>query len=106
MLTELMDYRDPVTAEAIVQAAGIIPYFQGLAGFTAASHPETNNLCIIAMNIGQFMVMYYKQKYQRPRPSQLRPALLPAMEVPGHASYPSGHSTESHLIACVLEDVL
>src|SRR5262249_57034663 len=29
-------------------------------------------------------------------------ALLPPIQVPGHASYPSGHSTQAHLIAqCV-----
>ena len=28
------------------------------------------------------------------------------MEVPGHASYPSGHSTESHLIANLLSVVI
>jgi hypothetical protein len=106
MLVELMDYRDGVMAEAIAQSTGIIPYFQGLAGFTAASHPQTTNLCFIALNIGQFMVMYYKEKYARPRPSQLLPALLPSMDVPGHASYPSGHSTESHLIAHFLRHVL
>jgi hypothetical protein len=93
-------------SEAIAQSTGIIPYFQGLAGFTAASHPATTNLCVIALNLGQFMVMFYKDQYQRPRPSQLRPALLPSMEVPGHASYPSGHSTESHLIANLLSVVI
>jgi membrane-associated phospholipid phosphatase len=106
MLVDLMAYRDGVMSEAMTQATGIIPYFQGLAGFTAASHKETTDLCIIALNLGQFMVMYYKKQYDRPRPSQLRPALLPSMEVPGHASYPSGHSTESHLIAGFLELVL
>ena len=50
MLRDLMGYRDGVMSEAIAQATGIIPYFQGLAGFTAASHPETTNLCIIALN--------------------------------------------------------
>jgi membrane-associated phospholipid phosphatase len=106
MLEQLMGYRDGVMSEALAQATGIIPYFQGLAGFTAASHKETTDLCIIALNLGQFMVMYYKEQYNRPRPSQLRPALLPSMEVPGHAAYPSGHSTESHLIAGLLEMVL
>jgi hypothetical protein len=106
MLVSLMEYRDGVMSEAIAQATNIISYFQGLVGFTDASHPETTNLCIIALNLGQFAVMLYKQKFDRPRPSQLRPALMPEMEVPGHASYPSGHSTEAHLIAHVLEMVL
>jgi len=42
----------------------------------------------------------------RPRPSQLCPALLPPIEVPGHASFPSGHSTQAHLMALCMNQVL
>jgi hypothetical protein len=31
---------------------------------------------------------------------------MPPFGVPGHASYPSGHSTEAHLIALCLEQVM
>jgi acid phosphatase (class A) len=106
VLEELASYRDGVMSEAITQATSIVPYFQGLVGFTDASHPQTTNLCFVALNLGTFVVMYYKQKFNRPRPSQLRPALLPVFEVPGHASFPSGHSTQSHLIARFLERVI
>jgi membrane-associated phospholipid phosphatase len=52
--------------------------------------------------VGTFAVMYYKDRVGRSRPSQVLPALLPSIAVPGHASYPSGHSTQAHLIAaCV-----
>src|SRR5438067_10068728 len=50
MLVDLMEYRDGVMSEATAQATGIIAYFQGLAGFTDASHPQTTDLCIIALN--------------------------------------------------------
>jgi len=50
--------------------------------------------------------MYYKGLYQRPRPSQLCPALLPPIVIPGHASFPSGHSTQAHLMALCIGDVL
>jgi membrane-associated phospholipid phosphatase len=91
ILEQLATYRDGVMAEAVTQANGIVPYFQGLVGFTEASHPQTTNLCFIALNLAAFAVMYYKHKFNRPRPSQLRP------------SFPSGHSTQSHLIAHFLE---
>jgi hypothetical protein len=45
------------------------------------------------------MAMYYKGVYNRRRPSQLEPLLLPPVAVPGHASYPSGHATQAFLIA-------
>ena len=50
--------------------------------------------------------MYYKDKFKRVRPSQLCPALMPPLAVPGHASFPSGHSTQAHLIAECLKLVL
>jgi hypothetical protein len=31
---------------------------------------------------------------------------MPPIEVPGHASYPSGHSTQSHLVALILGEVM
>jgi len=106
MLMELKAYREGVMEEAIAQATAIIPYFQGLVGCTDQSHPQASDLCIIAQQLGQFVVMLYKQKFNRPRPSQLRPALLPEFAVPGYAAYPSGHATQSHLIAYVLERVI
>jgi hypothetical protein len=50
--------------------------------------------------------MYYKGTFNRPRPSQLCPALAPPIAVPGHASFPSGHATQSMLMALCLIDVL
>ena len=49
--------------------------------------------------------MYFKGKNDRPRPSQLCPALMPPLAVPGHASFPSGHSTQAHLMALCMTDV-
>ena len=106
MLRDLMAYRDGVMDEALAQRDGIIHYFQGLCGFTSASHRKTTELCVIAMTIGEFLVMHFKRRYDRPRPSQLLPELLPPFPVPGHAAFPSGHAIESHLVALVLESVL
>jgi membrane-associated phospholipid phosphatase len=43
--------------------------------------------------------------FQRARPGQLWPQLMPPVEVPHHAAFPSGHSTQSHTIAKVLQAV-
>ena len=67
----------------------------------------------IASIVATFTVLHFKYGvsgpggYQpRPRPSHVCPALLPAVAIPGHPSYPSGHSTEAHLIALVINDML
>ena len=51
-------------------------------------------------------MLYYKGTQKRPRPSQLLPALLPPVPVPGHASWPSGHATQAWLMALCAEYVL
>jgi membrane-associated phospholipid phosphatase len=70
------------------------------------AYPYTTKVLGIASLVGTFVAMYYKALYRRPRPSQLCPALLPPIEVPGHASFPSGHSTQAHLMALCMNDVL
>ena len=72
----------------------------------SASEPYTHDLVEIASHIGQFQVMHYKRHFSRARPSQYSPALLPPIDVPGHASFPSGHATEANLIALCLEKVM
>ena len=102
-LAEIMDYRAGVALEALAQCNGIIDYFRGILSFTSVSHPKTFGLAAIAIRVGEFQVMHYKARYNRPRPS---PRLMPLIEVPGHASFPSGHSTQAHLVARLLEEVM
>jgi hypothetical protein len=47
-------------------------------------------------------IMYFKHKWKRLRPMQLEPRIRPAVDCPTHPAYPSGHSTQSHLIALVM----
>jgi len=74
--------------------------------FSSGSHPKTARIVAIAMQIAQFQGLWHKTFWNRPRPSQLYPVLLPPIDVPPHAAYPSGHATEAHLLALVLEEIL
>jgi hypothetical protein len=105
-LITLIEYRPGVMAEAMAQRSNPWAYFRGILMCNSASAPYTHDLVEIASHIGQFQAMYYKRYFSRPRPSQYSPDLLPPIDVPGHASYPSGHATESLLIALCLEKVL
>src|SRR5205823_9627563 len=105
-LMQLIEYRPGVMAEALAQRQNIEIYFQGLLAYNGASHPNTYRLVEIAQRVGQFQAMYYKWGYQRPRPGQLCPALMPPIDVPGHAAYPSGHATGAYLIASCLREVM
>ena len=92
-------------AEIVSQKDEFASYFLNLLNATS-SYPATARVLAIAGSIGGFTAMYYKGKYKRPRPTMLCPALMPPFPVPGHASFPSGHSTQAHLMALCLADVL
>jgi hypothetical protein len=102
-LIELIEFRAGDLDEVLSQMTSFDAYFQGALGYTPPTHPCTNYLVQGAMRAGEFAAMYYKNKFQRPRPWQLWPQLMPPVAVPGHASYPSAHSTQAHTIAHVLQ---
>ncbi len=105
LVTSAQIERANVLGEIVGQKDEFISYFLNLA--TAANgYPATAKVLAIASFIGAFTSLYYKGQYKRPRPSMLRPALMPPIVVPGHASFPSGHATQAHLMALCMEDVL
>jgi membrane-associated phospholipid phosphatase len=105
-LAQLVYYRPSVLAEAMAQNRSILQYFGGILDFNLRSRPATVYLCTAALRIGSFQAMHYKYKYDRARPSRLSPKLMPPIEPPGHASFPSGHATQARLIARCLEEVM
>ena len=105
-LHTLIEYRAGVMSEAIAQVSNPWAYFRGILMCNSSSAPATHALVQIANHIGQFQVMHYKKHFNRSRPSQYSPHLLTPIDVPGHAAYPSGHATESFLIALCLERVM
>jgi membrane-associated phospholipid phosphatase len=105
-LDQLVYYRPSVLAEALAQNGAILQYFSGILDFNLRSRPATVYLCTAALRIASFQVMHYKYSYNRARPSRLSPRLMPPIEPPGHASFPSGHATQARLIALCLEAVM
>jgi membrane-associated phospholipid phosphatase len=74
--------------------------------FSPSSHPWTFRVARTAIVVGEFVAMHYKRKFNRARASQLSPALMPPIAVPGHASYPSGHATQGYLLSSMLQQVM
>ena len=104
-LISLIEFRNGDLNEVISQMISFDAYFQGALGYTSATHPCTNFLVQGAMRAAEFAAMHYKNSFQRPRPSQLWPELMPPVQVPGHASFPSAHATQAHTVAAVLRQV-
>ena len=105
LVTAAQDERADALDEILSQADEFISYFMNLMTTRPTSYPATFRVLNIASLVALFVSIYYKGKYHRPRASELCPALLPPIVVPGHASFPSGHSTQSHLMALCMGDV-
>ena len=100
------DERAAALREILSQDVEFISDFMGVLTITPGSHPNTFRVLHIASLIGSFAALYFKGLRNRPRPSQLCPALLPPVPVPGHSSWPSGHATQARLMARCIERVL
>ncbi len=97
------DERSDALGEIVAQNDGFISYFLAAMTISPKSHPRTCLLLQIGSMVGAYVSMHFKGVYQRARPTQTAPALLSPVPVPGHPAYPSGHSTQAHLMMrCVL----
>jgi hypothetical protein len=105
-LTKMVGQRASVIGEILSQDVEFNTDFMALLAITPGSHPNTYRVLHIASLIGLYAALYYKAHYDRPRPSQLCPALLPSLPMPGHASWPGGHATQAQLKARLMEHVL
>ncbi len=68
--------------------------------------PYTLELMTTATAIASFVVQRCKALLNLPRPSQLSPRIQPLFAPPPYSTYPSGHATESRLLAYLLEQLL
>ena len=100
------DERPDALGEILAQADGFSSYFMSALGISPRTHPNTCLMLQIGSLIGCYGSMHFKNFYQRRRPSQLAPGLMPPIPVPGHPAYPSGHSTQAHLMALCVREVL
>jgi hypothetical protein len=92
--------------EILAQDRGIVDSFQRVWLFEARSHPKTFEMARVMMDIASHVLGYYKHYFNRARPSQYVPQLVTVIPVPGHPAYPSGHSTQAHLVAFGLAEII
>jgi hypothetical protein len=78
----------------------------GSAGAPGGAYPATYMLMEAMIVLGKVVVVHFKNRFMRARPSQLEPRLRPMLDVPGHPAYPSGHATQMFLVAKALATVV
>lgn len=95
-------FRPAALAEIVQQAADSRTPFFRLLSATPQSHPRTSELIEAALGVAFQAVIWFKARNERARPSQVEPLLYPPLPIPAHSAYPSGHATQSRLMAYVL----
>jgi acid phosphatase (class A) len=79
-------------SEILAQYSGHHMYYRGLLMVRKETHPATCLLLKIGSRITEMTMAYFKYKYNRPRPPQRLPLLLPPLDTTAHPSYPNGHA--------------
>jgi acid phosphatase (class A) len=93
-----------ITQEIELETVRVGPYI--FAEVTHADQrPFTRHLLLSILEEYDPLIMYFKNHFDRVRPSILDPSLSVAIEIPGHPAYPSGHSSQAHLLAHIMSDV-
>jgi hypothetical protein len=84
--------------EILAQSNSFVDYWYRLLMADQHRRPATVTLIQVGIAVGGMVALYWKNQHKRMRPSQMFPALMPMIPTPPHPSYPSGHSTQAHLV--------
>ncbi len=107
VLLALQATRTAADVTAIVAEAGdLVPLFLARTGLTARRAPAT--LALLRRALADLDAVLFARKLQllRPRPHQVDQRVRPAIAVPRHPAFPSGHGGQARLIARLLAELL
>ena len=109
-LHELIEKRTPRQEKAIIrqiEVAGMKlgPHQMKTILGKSSARPATRSMLNIAQREMEILVFRLKVKFDRPRPDALDPTLSLSIPNPRHPAYPSGHSTQAHLLAYLLTEI-
>jgi len=112
-LQTLLAYKELRTKDKLEQINSELNYQTAELGdiplakyFDSTKYPFTSLLISEPLLDISAIVLNLKEKFNRVRPSFLEPDIDPAIEIPGHPAYPSGHSTQSHFVAYMLGELM
>lgn len=83
-----------------------VPFWASIIGMQPYRQPWTQALAGLALSMTVDIEMRLKHAFCCPRPGVLSPQIQPMIAVPGHGSWPSGHATETFMVATVLQALL
>jgi acid phosphatase (class A) len=105
LLTMAVTERPEAMGEILNQNQNQQLCFLQLLMIKNTSHPKTYFAMKLMARVGEVVMMHFKRKFNRARPSQVCPTLYPPVPVPGHAAYPAGHAVIANLTAACLKEI-
>jgi len=102
----LSRWTDPDGSEVLAQTTACLLFFASIVDLQAHRHKYTLEVIALAMTLAMDVGMCIKHACACQRASELSPQIQTMIRVSGHASWPSGHATESFMAAAVLQALL
>lgn len=68
--------------------------------------PSSLQVLRLAMEFSSTVVQRFKHELNCPRPCSFSPRVQPMLPEPGYSAMPSGHATQSHLVAGILSQLI
>jgi acid phosphatase (class A) len=107
-LDELLKLQQERTRAQVKMITKHLDYDRVCAAVLDATHrkltraPKTKALLSHVQIDASLALFHAKKRFNRARPHQLEPRLRPAIPVPAHPAYPSGHALQGELVARTL----
>ena len=106
LVSNYAQLREDREAEVLTQMVPQVPFWASVIGLQAHRHKYTLELAELALSLASHVEMRLKHAFACQRPVELSPQIQPMIPTPGHASWPSGHSTEAFMNATLLQALL
>ncbi len=98
-LRDIIWQRSERLEEINLQLNDILSFFGLIAPLNPSSMPWTVHLLQLILNATFSLIAEVKFNFWLGRPAYLCPEIRPVIQMPGHSSFPSGHATQSFMMA-------
>jgi hypothetical protein len=89
-------YPEERVPELWAHAQNVLAFLTAPLGITASTHPFTSELIHVATGVLGAVLHTTKHRFAIARPYANDPTLVPTAPLPGHLSFPGGHSAYGH----------
>jgi hypothetical protein len=105
-LEQYSDLREDRASEILSQLGPQYGFWSSVVYLHPDRTRKTIELIDAALRLANFVEMRIKHALACRRPNEMSPQVQPIILTPGHGTFPSGHSTENHMVARILWELL